>query len=95
MSDEEVQANALSDPDNPPLSEERLNRMVIGRMVRQARESVRMSQAEFARAFQINLARLRDAEQARANTDPVFVNYVKLIAADPERARQIIEQDVA
>lgn len=95
MTEEEVHANALSDSDNPPVSEARLVRMVLARTIRQARESVHMSQAEFAKTFQITLARLRDAEQARANTDPVLVNYVKLIAADPERARRIIEQDVA
>ena len=90
MTGAEALANAQSDPDNPPVSEERLRRMAVARMVRQARQSVEMSQAEFARTFHISLGRLQDAEQARANTDPVLVGYVKLIAADPARARDII-----
>lgn len=92
MTEAETLANAKSDPDNPPISEERLRRMVVARMIRQARKSVDMSQAEFARAFHISLGRLQDAEQARANTDPVLVGYVKLIAADPVRAREIVAE---
>lgn len=85
-------SNAQNDPDNPPISEERLRRMVVARMIRQARKRADMSQAEFARAFHISLGRLQDAEQARANTDPVLVGYVTLIADDPVRAREIIAE---
>ena len=95
MSGAEALTNAQGDADNPPISEERLRRMVVARMIRQARMDAEMSQAEFARAFHISLGRLQDAEQARSNTDPVLVGYVKLIAVDPVRAREIVAEPEA
>jgi|LakMenEpi03Aug12_release.lakeMendotaPanAssembly.Ray.scaffolds.fasta_scaffold396403_3 putative transcriptional regulator len=95
MTEVEALANAQSDPDNPPISSERLRRMAAARLIRQTRQTLQMSQTEFARTFHISLGRLQDAEQARANTDPVLVGYVKLIAADPDRARTILADVVA
>jgi DNA-binding transcriptional regulator YiaG len=66
LSDAEIEANALSDPDNPPLTEEQLRRMVLAREVRLTREKLGLSQPEFAARFHIGLARLRDFEQARS-----------------------------
>ena len=34
MTDAEIEAGALADPDNPPLDEGRLKRMALGRAVR-------------------------------------------------------------
>ncbi|MEW6598216.1 MAG: transcriptional regulator [Pseudomonadota bacterium] len=95
MTEVEALANAQSDPDNPPISSERLRRMAAARLIRQTRQTLQMSQTEFARTFHISLGRLQDAEQARANTDPVLVGYVKLIAADPDRARTILADEAA
>jgi hypothetical protein len=38
VSDAEVEARALSDPDNPPLDEQQLKRMALAREVRLIRE---------------------------------------------------------
>ena len=91
MTPEQVIANAKSDPDNLPVDEPALRRMVVARMIRRVRERAGLSQAAFARTFHINLSRLQDAEQGRANTDPVLVNYISLIADDLERAKKVVK----
>ena len=91
MTDEEAIANALDDPDNPPLSEERLRRMVLGRKIRRLRERLGMSQAEFSKAYRISPARLKAAEQARHDVDPILVNYITVIADSPERVLEVIK----
>ena len=83
---EEIEANALSDPDNPPLTEEELDRMWAGRVARVARRTAGMSQAQFAEAFHINVARLRDLEQGRHTPDRAVVAYLRVIARNPAAA---------
>ena len=84
MTDEELTANALSDPDNPPLTDEELDRGLAGRSVRIAREKTGLSQPAFAKAFRINLARVRDLEQGRHQPDSALLAYLGLIEQDPE-----------
>ena len=61
----EIEHNALSDDDNPPMTEEELARAVSAREVSRAREKTKLSQSEFAARFRINVARLRDLERGR------------------------------
>ena len=86
LTEEEINAAALSDPDNPPLTEEELDRMWAGRVARVARETAGMTQAQFADAFHINVSRLRDLEQGRHNPDRAVVAYLRVIARDPAAA---------
>jgi putative transcriptional regulator len=84
MTDEEITAAALSDPDNPPLTTDELDRMVDARFVRQVRESTGLSQVKFAEAYQINAARLKDLEQGRTRPDSALRAYLKVIAQRPD-----------
>lgn len=84
MTDEEITAAAESDPDNPPLTEEELDRLVDARFVRLTREATGLSQAKFAKAYQINLARLRDLEQGRTRPDSALRAYLTVIAYRPD-----------
>ena len=84
MTPEEIEANALSDPDNPPLTEDELDRMVSARRVREARRSTGLTQVEFARMFRINHARLRDLERGRSKADSALTAYLKVIEKSPE-----------
>jgi putative transcriptional regulator len=77
MSPEEIERNALDDPDNPPWTEEEFERAFIARDIRTLREKMALTQTQFAHRFHIKLARLRD--------------YLKIIAAEPELVRQILE----
>lgn len=84
MTDEEREQNALNDPDNPPWTEEELERGVLGRRVRLARQAAGLSQQEFAERFQIPVATLRDWEQGRRKPDAASLAYLTVIEREPE-----------
>ena len=84
MTDEEITAAAESDPDNPPLTEAELQIFDDVRFIRSVRDKTGMSQAEFARTYQINLARLRDLEQGRTRPDSALRAYLTVIAQRPD-----------
>ena len=82
MTDEEVLAAARSDPDARPLTEAQLKRMRRVPYAKHVRWRVGLSQAEFARRFQIPIGTLRDWEQWRSEPDQAALAYLKVIAAD-------------
>lgn len=84
MTDEELTANALSDPDNPPLTEEdiRLMRPVLN--VAAIRKRLRMTQTAFSDRFGIPVSTLRDWEHGRRFPDPAVRAYLTVIAHDPD-----------
>lgn len=92
LTDAEIEADAEADPDNPPVDEARLNRMVLARDVRQIREHSGLSQSQFAARYRIGLGRLRDYEQARSEPDLLVQVIYRLILEDPERARGLVER---
>jgi uncharacterized DUF497 family protein len=49
LQDEELTANAESDPDNPPLTESELERLAAARAVRRTRAATGLSQSAFAK----------------------------------------------
>lgn len=83
MSEEEIERNASSDPENPPMTDDELDRGVFSRLVRQTREKLGLSQPQFAERFNITIGRLRDWEQGRYQPDSVAWAYVKVIASAP------------
>ena len=84
MTDEEVEAAALSDPDNTPLTEADLSRMKRVPRVRTMRRALRMTQEEFATRYHIPVGTLRDWEQGRSEPDQPARAYLTVIARDPE-----------
>jgi putative transcriptional regulator len=84
MTDEEVEAAALSDPDNPPLADAQLTDFMGAGRLRRIREGLGISQEDFARRYHFSLGRLRDLEQGRTRIDGVLSAYLRLIEADPE-----------
>ena len=95
MTDEEIEANALSDPDNPPLTEGELNRMRAVGLVRQARSVTGLSQSAFAKIYRFSVGRLRDLEQGRTRPDSAVLAYLELIQRDPEAVRRALEDAAA
>src|SRR5712672_773204 len=91
LSDAEIEARALSDPDNPPQTKEQLRRMVLAREVRLTREKLGLSQPEFAARFHIGLARLRDFEQARSEPDFIVRVFLRMIYEDSAKADRLIK----
>lgn len=84
MTPEDIEQNALDDLDNPPWTDEELARGVAGRKVRLLRQSLGLSQPEFAERYRINLARLRDIEQGRTMPDSAFLAYITVIETERE-----------
>jgi putative transcriptional regulator len=62
MPDAGITAATLSDPDNPPLTDDELARVAAARRIRAIRIGIRLSQAQFAKQYHINVGRLRDLE---------------------------------
>jgi putative transcriptional regulator len=91
MTDEEVHAAALSDPDNPPLTEERLKQLKRVPRVRTLRRALGLTQEEFAARFHIPLGTLRDWEQGRTEPDQPTQAYLKVIAQNPDGVKRALE----
>ena len=91
LTDEEPTANAVSDSDNPPLTEEERERLTAARAVKRARTATGLSQSAFAKRFRINPARLKDWEQGRTQPDSAALAYLAVI----EREREVVERVLA
>jgi putative transcriptional regulator len=91
MTEAEVHAAALADPDAQPLTEERLARMKRVPRVKTLRRALGLTQEEFAARYHIPVGTLRDWEQGRSEPDQPARAYLKVIAGDPEGVRRVLE----
>src|SRR5215470_7872506 len=82
MTDEEVIAAALSDPDAQPMAPEQLAKMRRVSRVKVLRQRLGMTQAEFAEAFHLPITTLRDWEQHRSTPASP-----RVVAGDRARSR--------
>jgi len=83
MTEEEIHAAALADPDAQPLTPERLAGMRRTPQVRIIRRALGLSQEEFATRFHIPLGTLRDWEQGRKDPDAAARAYLVVIGRNP------------
>ena len=58
--------------------------------VRAIRRQLRMSQQEFARAYRIPLATLKNWEQGRRQPDATAAAYLQVIASRPREAKEAL-----
>ena len=84
MTEEEVQAAALADPDAQPLTETDFARMKRVPRIKTLRRALALTQEEFAARYHIPLGTLRDWEQGRCEPDQPARAYLTVIARDPE-----------
>ena len=91
MTEEEIHAAALSDPDAQPLTDADLARMKRVSRVKIIRRALRLTQEEFAARYQIPLGTLRDWEQGRSEPDQTAKAYLKAIAANPDAIYQALQ----
>jgi|SRR5580704_8012429 putative transcriptional regulator len=92
MTDEDVNAAALADPDNPPLTPQRQARLKRVPQVKVMRRALGMTQEEFSARFRIPLGTLRDWEQGKSAPDQAARAYLTVIARDPEAVRKALAQ---
>ena len=95
MTDQEVTAAALSDPDAQPLSPEQLARMRRVSRVKVIRQRLGMTQAEFVQAFLLPLTTLRDWEQHRSTPDAPARALLLAIERAPEVMRRLLADQAA
>jgi len=84
MTDKEVLAAALDDPDAQPLTPcdfGRMRRVPRAKIIRQA---LGLTQEQFAAQFRIPLGTLRDWEQGASEPDAAARAYLHVIARDPK-----------
>ena len=91
MTEDEIMAAALSDPDTQPLTDEtaRFRRRLP--QIRVIRRALQLTQEEFAGRYHIPVGTLRDWEQGRAEPDQPARAYLQAIAGDPEGVRRALE----
>lgn len=95
MTEEEVTAAALSDPDNLPMSKQELNRFRPVRPdVKSIRRKLKMTQQEFASKFLLSLAAVRDWEQGRSNPDHAARALLLIVDRLPKQAIKALGTDV-
>lgn len=95
MTEEEINAAALSDPDCPPLTEEQLSRFRRVNAVKDIRRRLDMTQAAFAAAFRLPLSTVRDWEQGRTTPDAPARTLLTAISRDPETMRRLVGGEAA
>lgn len=92
MSEVEIEAAAMNDPDNPPLTDAALAMRTAVPRIKTLRRALALTQEEFAARYQIPIGTLRDWEQGRSEPDQPARAYLKVIARDPEGVRAALKR---
>jgi putative transcriptional regulator len=87
----QIEAAAVSDPDNPPLTKARRARLRPVPRVKTLRRALALTQEEFAARYRIPLGTLRDWEQGRTEPDQPARAYLAVIARDPEGVQRALQ----
>ena len=90
MTDEEVTAAAMSDPDAQPMTPEQLRNARRVPRTKTLRRALALTQEEFAARYHIPLGTLRDWEQGRCEPDQPARAYLAVIAQDPEGVKRAL-----
>jgi putative transcriptional regulator len=90
-SDAEIEAAALSDPDNPLRTPEREKKLKRVPQVTVMRKALGLTQEEFAVRFHIPLGTLREWEQGESEPDTCARAYLKVIARNPKAVTDALE----
>jgi putative transcriptional regulator len=91
LTEEEINAAALTDPDNPPLTPEREKHLKRVPRVKVMRRALKLTQEEFAARFRIPLGTLRDWEQGKTEPDQAARAYLRVIARNPKAVLEALE----
>jgi putative transcriptional regulator len=95
MTDAQVHAAALADPDAQPLTDAAMARTHRVPRAKTLRRALGLTQEEFAARYQIPLGTLRDWEQGRAEPDQPARAYLKAIAGNPKAVQQALDSAVS
>lgn len=90
MTDEELTANALSDPDNPPLTEAEIKHVQRVHWLRRVRAATGLGQAAFAERFGFEAERLAGLELGLLKPDGATEAFFALIEKDADEAASLV-----
>lgn len=90
MTEDEVMAAALGDPDAQPLGPDDFKRMKRISQAKIIRRALGLTQDEFSVRFRIPLGTLRDWEQGAAEPDAAAKAYLTVIAREPETVQRAL-----
>ena len=93
ISEEEIERRAMSDLDAQPLTSDELARMRRLPNVKLIRENLGLTQEQFANRYHLSVATIRDWEQGRRLPLGPAMNYLYIIAAEPDRAAAIVAEE--
>lgn len=91
LTEEEINAAALTDPDNPPRTPEREKHLKRVPRVKVMRRALHLTQEEFAARFRIPLGTLRDWEQGKTEPDQAARSYLTVIARNPKAVTEALD----
>ena len=91
MTEAEIEAAALSDPDNLPVDDEQLKRFKRVPNPKEIRQKLHLTQEQFAIKFHVPLGTLRDWEQGAKQPDTAARSYLQVIAKIPQLVMQALE----
>ena len=78
------------DPEDFDVSAEAMDRAQRARLVRKTRTGLGLSQAAFAKRFQVPIGTLRDWEQARTTAPDLPIAYIRVISRHPDMVSDTI-----
>ncbi len=90
MTDAEIEAAAIRDQENQPLTAARLRQLRPVPRVRTLRRALALTQEEFAERYHIPLGTLRDWEQGRSRPDGAVRAYLLVIQREPEAVERAL-----
>lgn len=91
LTEQEIDANARDDPDNPPMTAEELSRMRPVPNPREIRHRLHMTQEQFAVRFQLRLGTVRDWEQGKKEPDSAARALLRVIEHNPDAVLRALE----
>ncbi len=90
MTEEELEAAALSDPDSPPLTDGELGWFKPVPNLKVIRRQLHMTQEQFAESFSLPLGTIRDWEQGANQPDTAARVLLRVIAKNPQAVLQAL-----
>jgi putative transcriptional regulator len=90
MTEEEIEAAALADEDNPPLTQAELKKMRRVPNPKEIRKRLHMTQQQFSAEFELPLGTLRDWEQGVREPDSAAKSYLRVIAYNAQAVIQAL-----
>ena len=90
LTEEEIEAAAVADSDNPPLTETELKKLRRVPNPKEIRKRLKMTQQQFAAQFELPLGTLRDWEQGTREPDSAAKSYLRVIAKNSQAVIQAL-----